>query len=535
MHYSIQKEKYLGILHAPALQISPTMSQTGTNNKRIAKNTLMLYFRMLLLMGVTLYTSRVVLKVLGVEDFGLYSVVGSITTFLGFINTSMTAAAQRFLSYSKGKDSAEGQNKTFNSIFLSQTLITLLILVVGETLGTLYIQNFLNVAQERLPAAHIVFQCSLFAFLCKAISVPYTASIIANEHMSAYAKISIIEGLFLLLVVILLPFANTDKLICYAISMFVVTFSIQLCYRLYCRKYFSECHIKRNWDRKSIRKIFNYGGWNLLGAFSSVTIDQGVNIILNSFFGFIVNAALGIAFQISAAVSSLSGNFQQAINPQIVKSYACNDFTGMHSLIMKGTRLSFFMLFTLATPIMFNLEKVLCIWLGEVPPYTLLFCQLAIINSLITSFSGMLLTGAMATGNIKKYQIIVASINLMNLPLSWGCLYLYPNPYLTMYIMIGISIIAFCTRLYLVSELIHLSKIQFIKKVFVPIIKVCTLTLSILFLFYHYIEVPSGFIPLILFISLCLCVVLISIFLFGINQQERQMALTFIKKKTMRK
>lgn len=495
----------------------------------------MLYFRMLLLMVVTLYTSRVVLKELGVEDYGLYAVVGSITTFLGFINTSMTAAAQRFLSYSKGKDGTKGQNEMFNSVFLAQTCITLLTLLIGEILGVLYIQNFLNVAPERLPAAHIVFQCSLFAFLCKAISVPYTASIIANEHMSAYAKISIIEGLFLLLVVILLPFANTDKLICYAFSMFAVTFLIQSGYRIYCKKHFSECHIKKTWNKQNIRSIFNYAGWNLLGAFSAVTIDQGVNIILNSFFGLIVNAARGFAFQVSAAVASLSGNFQQAINPQIVKTYACNDFTGMHNLIMKGTRLSFFMLFALAIPIMFNLEEVLRLWLGEVPRYTLLFCQLAIINSLITSFSGMLLTGAMATGNIKKYQIIVASINLMNLPLSWGCLCLYPNPYLTMYIMIGISIIAFFTRLYLVSELIQLSKIQFIKKVFVPVVKVCALVLSILFLFYHHIEIPSGIVPLTPFIILCLCVVLISIFLFGINQQERQMALTFIKKKIMRK
>lgn len=511
------------------------MSQIGANNKRIAKNTLMLYFRMLLLMGVTLYTSRVVLQVLGVEDFGLYSVVGSITTFLGFINTSMTAAAQRFLSYSKGKDSTDGQNEMFNSVFLAQTCITLLILLIGEVLGVLYIQNFLNVAPERLPAAHIVFQCSLFAFLCKAISVPYSASIIANEHMSAYAKISIIEGLFLLLVVIILPYAETDKLICYAFSMFAVTFLIQSGYRFYCRKHFSECHIKKTWNKQNIRSIFNYASWNLLGAFSSVTIDQGVNIILNSFFGLIVNAARGIAFQVSAAVASLSGNFQQAINPQIVKSYACNDFTGMHNLIIKGTRLSHFMLFALAIPIMFNLEEILRLWLGEVPRYTLLFCQLAIINSLISSFSGMLLTGAMATGNIKRYQLIVAGINLMNLPLSWLCLYFYPNPYLTMYIMIGISIIAFCARLYLVSRLIHLSKFQFIRQVFAPIIKVCVSTISFLYIFYHYFEIPSGTVYLIPSILWCLCVVLSSTFLLGINQQERQMSLTFIKKKIMRK
>lgn len=491
----------------------------------------MLYFRMLLLMGVTLYTSRVVLQVLGVDDFGLYSVVGSITTFLGFINTSMTAAAQRFLSYSKGKDSTDGQNETFNSIFLAQTFITLLIFLIGETLGVLYIQNFLNVAPERLTAAHIVFQCSLFAFLCKAISVPYTASIIANEHMSAYAKISIIEGLFLLLIVILLPYANTDKLICYAFSMFAVTFLIQSIYRFYCSKHFSECRIRGTWNRQNIRRIFNYAGWNLLGAFSSVTLDQGVNIVLNSFFGLIVNAARGIAFQVSAAVASLSGNFQQAINPQIVKSYANNNLSNMHNLIMKGTRLSFFMLFMLSVPIMFHLEEVLCLWLGEVPEYTRLFCLLAIINSLISSLSGMLLTGAMATGNIKRYQLIVAGINLTNLPLSWIGLHFFPNPYLTMYIMIGVSITAFCARLHLVSQLIHLDKWQFITRTVFPIFKVCIGVFPILVIFYHHIDTPSGVIYLIPSMTLCLCVVLAGIFILGMNRQERQTASDFIKRK----
>ena len=329
------------------------MSEVISSNKRIAKNTLMLYIRMLLLMLVNLYTSRVVFNVLGVEDYGLYSVVGSIVIFLGFVNASMTAASQRFLSYSKGHGDLASQTSMFNSLSVTHIITALLIFVIAEPGGIFYIETYLNVAPEKISAAHIVFQFSLFSLLIKTTTVPYNAAIIANERMSAFAYISIGEVALQLSSALILKHILHNQLIWYAVMMFLTVLCTQIGYVLYSKIHFKECRLCRTWDKKTVKEVFSYSGWNLLGTFSSVTIDQGVNMLLNSFFGVIVNASRGIAFQVSGAITTLSGNFQQAMNPQIVKSYASNDLSNMHRLIIKGTRFSFYLLLIFSAPIFF--------------------------------------------------------------------------------------------------------------------------------------------------------------------------------------
>lgn len=436
----------------------------------------MLYVRMMVLMLANLYASRIVLSALGEDGYGLYSLVGGIVVFLGFINLSMTASSQRFLAYSAGVGDEEQMSRMFNSVLAVHVLLGLVIFAAGEVLGLFYIYNYLNVGEEKLGIANVVFQFALLSFVVKTVTVPYHASIIANERMHVFALLSLLEGGLQLGCAILISHLASDRLVVYSATMFGTVFVVQLCYRIYSSLKFKECKFKRNWEKKSIREIFSYSGWNLMGSFSSVCIDQGLNMVLNSFFGLAVNAARAVSFQVSAAVSSLAGNLQQAINPQIVKSYASHDKERNFSLIVNGTRLSFFLMLALAVPIFFNLESVLDIWLEEVPGYTLGFCRWIIVIGLISAFSNSLITGAMATGRIKRYQIVVASINLCNIPLSVLLLRYFPNPYVTFYVMCTLGVAAFVARLVIAGQLLGFSCREFLKRAVLP--SVCAAVLA---------------------------------------------------------
>ena len=426
-------------------------------------------------MGVNLYASRVVLKALGAADYGLYSIVGGLVVFLGFINLSMTAASQRFLGYAHGLGDREGISRMFNSVLVVHVLLGGVIFLIGEAGGLIYINRYLNVAPDKIPVAHLVFQFALLSFVVKTVTVPYHASIIANERMSAFAWISIIEGLLQLSCAVIISYISSRRLAVYATGMFISVVCIQSCYRIYAHRKFHECRYKGNWERKSVKEIFSYSGWNLMGSFSSVAIDQGVNMVLNSFFGVVVNAARGIAFQVSAAVSSLAGNMQQAMNPQIVKSYAAHDTSRNFELILNGTRICFFLMMIPALAVMFNLRALLGIWLEEVPDYTYGFCMWAIGITLLSAFSNSLITGAMATGRIKRYQLTVASINLLNIPISIMVLHIYPDPYMTFAVMALLGTAAFVARLLLASKLVGFAVGDFMREGVAP----CLLTLCI--------------------------------------------------------
>ena len=503
----------------------------NTSNSRIAKNTIMLYIRMVFVLLVNLYISRIVLRALGIEDYGLYSVVGSVVSFLGFLNTSMAAASQRFLSYQKGKGNEERLSVTFNSIVRVQWIIAIIVFLLCETLGVLYIAFFLKIDPEKLHAAHIVFQFSIASILVNTITVPYNASIIANERMGVFTVFSIADVLLKLFIAHSLFWFRSNVLIFYAGLMFICMCLIQGLYRWYCRKHFNECKLKNNSEKDTIKEILHYSWWNLFGSFSHVAMDQGVNMVLNSFFGVVVNAARGIAFQVSAALAQLYSNFQQALTPQIVKSYASDDLNRMHYLIAQGTRLSFFLLYIFAVPIIFNIEWILKLWLGEVPEYTSVFCVLVIVNSLINSMSQSLMKGAMATTNIRKYQIIVSSITLLNLPLSILILYVYPNPYITVFIMIFLSVIAFIARLILAHHLIYISVSSFIKRAIVPVLISVFISIPLVFGVDSFFPINSTFIRNLarLFYMFIVCFGVVTVV--GVNKEERSAVLKFLKHK----
>ena len=511
------------------------MSSTQTSNKRIAKNTLMLYIRMVLVLIVNLYASRLVLKALGVEDYGLYSVVGSVVSFLGFLNTSMASAAQRFLSFAQGRGDENKLNSIFNSIFSVQIILAVFVLIVFETIGIVYINNYLNVDPSKINEAHFVFQFSVFAFIINVLTVPYNASIIANERMDIFALFGIIEVLLKLGVALSLFLFDNHTLIIYALLTFGIVFIIQGLNRWFCRQHFKECKLKRNSiDQATIKEILSYAGWNLFGTFSGVAANQGVNMILNSFFGVIVNAARGLSFQVSAAMAQLYTNFQQALNPQIVKSYAAGEYNRFYTLIIQGTRLAFFLLFICALPVMFNMKEILELWLGDVPEYTTMFCILVIINSLFGTVSQSLLRGAMATGKIRKYQIVVSIITLLNLPLSYLALKIYPDPFITVYIMILLSFAAFVARLILLHQMAGLSIIGFLQGAIIPIIITTFLSVGLAIGLDTLLpvtgEIGRMFSRLAILMLLCCCVVVV----FGMRKEERKMVIIFIKNRIMK-
>lgn len=472
--------------------------------------------------------SRVVLKALGVEDYGLYSVVGSVVTFLGFLNTAMAAASQRFLSFASGKGDKLKLNSTFNSIIVVQLSLGIVILFIGESFGVYYIANYLNVNVAKIPAAHIVYQLSLAAFIVHVVTVPYNAAIIANERMDAFALFSTLDVLFKLGVAFIISSYSGNRIVFYAAMMLVCTIIVQLCYYSFCRIKFKECVVHRNASKKTIQDVLVYSGWNLMGSMSAVAIDQGVNMILNSFFGVVVNAARGIAFQVSTAVSQLAGNFMQAMNPQIVKNYAKGDIDRMHTLIIQGTRLSYFLLFICAMPLLFSMNGILKVWLEDVPDYTYCFCILVIVNCVLSSLAQPLLMGAMATGRIKKYQIIVAFINMLNIPFSIIALNIIPDPYLTVYIMITLTVVATIARLIIVRDLIALPTRKYILKAIRPIVNVSVLSVVFAFGINYLLTADEGL--LMLFLKICMIFVTTSvcIMLFGVSSNERKMALDYI-------
>ena len=454
-----------------------------SNNKRIAKNTAMLYFRMILIMGVTLYMTRVVLRVLGVEDFGIYNVVGGVVTMLSFLSASMSSATQRFLSFELGKKDIPQLTRVFGMSVNIQILIALGVLLIAETLGLWFVNTQLTIPANRLVAANWVYQFSILTFIVSIISVPYNAAILTYEKMNVFAYISILEVVLKLLVVFMLEWFGFDKLKLYAILLFSVSLIIRIIYGLYVKQNIKECRYSFFWNKKLFLTLINFAGWNLWGNMAVVTYSQGVNILLNIFFGPAINAARAIAFQINAAIRSFISNFQMAMNPQIIKSYASENNSYMHSLIFTGAKFSFFLMLLLCLPVIFNTSKILGWWLPEVPAYTVIFCRLILIDGIINSLSGTLMTGAQASGKIKLYQGVVGGLLLLILPVSYIFLYYGFSPEITLYVSISVSVVALFARLYIISPLIDLSKVRFSKEVILPAVTIaCLVSIAFIFL-----------------------------------------------------
>lgn len=501
------------------------MGNSSENNKRIAKNTLLLYCRMLFLMVVSLYTSRIVLNALGVEDFGIYNVVGGIVAMFAVLSGSLSAAISRFITYELGKGNSDNLNKIFSSAVTIQLALASIVILLAETLGIWFLNFKMNIPDIRMEAANWVFQFSILTFAINLISVPYNACIIAHEKMSAFAYISILEAAGKLLIAYLIAISPIDKLIFYSILMCLIALIIRITYGSYCKRHFNECTYRFIWDKYLLKQMFNFAGWNFIGASATVLRDQGGNIIINLFFGPTVNAARSIAFQVCNAVQGFVTNFMTALNPQITKSYAAGDKEYMMHLLFQGARLSFYMLLLLSLPILVNTHYILALWLKTVPEHTVAFVQLALVFAMSESISYPLVTAILATGNIRNYQILAGGINMMNLPISYILLRFNMLPEITFIIAIIISQFCLVIRLLILNKIIGLQIKKYLYNVWLNIIVVSCIS-SIIPIWISYITQES-FMRFLLLSIISVIIVCSVEFFIGCSTKER----ILIKKK----
>lgn len=495
------------------------MNSNSDNSKRLAKNTVLLYIRMALIMVVTLYTSRVVLNALGVEDYGIYNAVGGFVAMFGVISNSLTAAISRFITFELGKGETQKLKDIFSTSVVIQIIIVGVILLICETLGLWFLNYRMTIPTDRIIASNWVYQLSLITFVINIISVPYNACIVAHEKMGAFAAIGIIQALGTLLIAFLINFTPVDGLVFYSFLMALLAVIIRLLYGYYCKKNFEECSFRWVVNKNLLKEIFNFAGWNFIGSTSAVLRDQGINILLNLFCGVTVNAARGIAMQVSNAILQFSNNFMTALNPQITKSYASGNKEYLESLVCQGARFSFFLLLFIALPILLETEMILTIWLKVVPDYSISFVRLVLVYVMIESISFTLITLMLATGKIRTYQLVVGGFQLLNFPFSYLFLKIGFAPQYTVVISIFIALLCMFLRLYMLNKIAHISIYCFIKSVILNISYVSIVAILLpLFIVYFF---DMSFSRFIINILACLLATAFSIYFVGCSRTER--------------
>lgn len=494
------------------------MAGYKADNARLAKNTMFLYFRMIFIMAVTLYTSRVVLRVLGVEDFGIFNVVAGVVAMFGFLNSSMSATTQRFISYSLGKGDAN-LNKVFSTCVLTHALIALGVLVLVESVGLWFLYNKMIIPEVRMDAAFWVFQFSALSTVVTVMSIPFNADIIAHEKMSAFAYISIVEVCLKLLIVFLLDVGNIDKLVLYGFLLLLVQCGIFLTYMGYCLRHFKESRFRFVYEKKLFSEVFSFAGWNLWGYLASILYTQGLNILLNVFFGPVVNAARGLANQVDGAIRLFASNFQMAINPQIVKTYAAKDLESMHKLVFRSSKFSFFLLLALSLPVMIEAPVILRLWLSTVPDWTASFLRLMLVVVIVDSVANPLMTSAAATGRIKLYQSVLGGIQLLIVPVAYVVLRMGGEPNSVFVVHICICLIAFAVRLFIVRGMIGLSIKKYLMEVCVKS-GVVTVVATVLPLTLYF-SMNNSLLSAIVVVFVSLGSVAVSAYAIGLTKSER--------------
>lgn len=504
------------------------MADHSANNKRIAKNTMMLYVRMLFSMLVSLYTSRVILQTLGVEDYGIYNVVGGVVSMFSMISSSLSSAISRFMTFELGKGDKQKLKIVFSTSINIQVLISFIVVVLVEIVGVWFLNNKMVIPADRLEAANWIFQFSLVTFVVGLISVPYNAAIIAHERMKAFAYIGILEVLAKLGIVFSLMVAPIDKLIFYGLLLMLLSLVIRIVYGVYCKRNFEECTYSFVIDKSLLKEMFGFAGWNSVGNIAALLKDQGVNVLLNLYFGPIVNASRGIALQVRGAIQGFVNSFVTAINPQITKSYASREREYMMSLIFKSARFSFYILSLLVIPVLLNPEYILNLWLGEVPEYSVIFLQLSLIYILSESLANPLITAQLATGKIRNYQIVVGGLLMLNFPIDYALLRIGYSPEIVYYVAIVISVCCEIARIYMLRRMIGLSAYKFIREVifnvvavfFVALIIPCGLKILM----------PINFAYFIIMSFISVVCTMISVLYVGCNQGERSFFLDRIRR-----
>lgn len=460
--------------------------QSQNNNTRIAKNTLLLYFRMLFTMAVALYTSRVVLNTLGVEDYGIFNVVGGIVSMLSFFNSSMATSTQRFLNYEMGRNNSDGLRDVFVNAVNAHYLIGAITVIGLETAGLWFVYNKLNVPAGQFDAAVWVFHCSVLSLFISIISTPYNAAIIANERMGVYAYYSIIEVVLKLLIVYLLVVIPYNKLIVYGLLTLAVSVVMRILYNVYCIRNFAECKYRWSWNVQLMKKMFFFSGWMLFGCISDMLSKQGVNVLINIFFGPVFNAARAIAVQVQTAVNSFVTNFMTAVRPQIIKSYSAGDFRHMYRLVFSSSKLSFYLLFVLTTPVLIYTDLILQLWLKQVPEYCVLFTRLVLVELLISSAYVPIAQINHASGKIRNYQMAISIIFLVSFFLTYVLYKMGMPVYSTFILSVVLAVVGLFARVFILKRDNDFPASEYLLRVMLPLLPVAALSLAVPLLIYYY-------------------------------------------------
>lgn len=496
------------------------MQDTTSNNKRIAKNTIMLYIRMFISMVVGLYTSRVVLATLGVEDYGIYGVVGGVVAMMGFLNASMSGATSRFLTFELGKGDKERLAKTFSSALIVHIAIAIIVFILAETVGLWFLCNKLNIPEGRMEAAHWVYQFSILATMLSITQVPYNAIIIAHEKMDVYAYMEILNVSLKLLIVYLLCIGNFDKLILYASLMLAVSILIMMVYRIYAIRQFPEAHFHWIWDKTYLRPLLSFSGWDLYGNACVIARQQGTNFLINIFYGVVYNAASGIATTVQGTISGLAFNIILAFRPQIIKQYAKGNVEDMSKLVGNAVCFTTILFGCMSIPLLLETHYIMKAWLGVIPEKSEIFCQILLIASFLGLLNNIWNTCIHATGKIKEISIFSGTFFLISLPIIY-VVFQFKAPVESAYLVFILSIVFVnVSNLLTIKKKIPKLKLNFVFLNYIKVIIVLMASYYITSLFKA--QMQETFIRLLVDCFICWIIVFASSFIFILNKKQKK-------------
>lgn len=504
--------------------------ETSSISSRIAKNSLIMYGRMIFVMALGLLTSRIVLQALGIENYGIYNLVGGLATFFSFINFALVASTQRFLNYEIGRNNQQKLKATFSTALLIHICLASVIVIFAEPIGLWLLNNELQIPETRHHAAFIVFQCSLATLFVQIISLPYNAVLISREKMSIYATITMVQSILNFSVAYSILVLGTKNLELYASLMWIVQLIVAMLYFSYSNLKYKETRGAFNFDKNILKEMLTFTGWNLYGGMSWMLCTQGLNILLGMFFTPVVNAARGIAVQVQSAVSQIYNNLNTVISPQLIQSYARQDETLFYSILYNSSKYFVFLLYVIAIPVFIKAPQILEIWLHDVPTYTTSFVRILLIASIFDALGVPLKLAVDACGKIKLYHFIIGSIQISVLLFAYLTLNFGGNPQSALYVYLIISSIALIARLIILQKILHNFSISYYTQ------KVLFKISIILLISYFSCQIISNYLSktltgLFIFILISVLIILIYVFYIGMNKVERNNIIQIISKK----
>lgn len=497
------------------------MADNSISNKRIAKNSILLTTQMVIVLLLTLYITRVILNILGVEDYGVYNVVCGFVSMFAFLNTSMSNGIQRFYNFELGRHGEKGATKVYNSALLIQFILLIVIIIVAETFGLWYMQNKMVIPPSRIIAANWIFQMSILSFAFVIMQAPFLAAILAHERMGYYAAVSVIDVLCKLLIVIAIPYLSSDSLIVYGFLSTLISILNFLLYFAYCKKNFAEIRLEKVIDKELFLSMLGFSGWNVFGSFSNMMKEQGINLVLNLFFGPIINAARGVAVQVNGGLQSFVSNLSVSIRPQMVQAYAKGEYERSLNLMFTISKLSCMCLYLVALPILVEIDFILKIWLGDsVPEHTNTFIVIIVLTSFVNNLNAAVSNLVHATGQMRSYQLCGGFCTLLSIPLAYVFLSLGFESEWALIMALFSMVITQVVSLFILRSIVPFDFRKYIRDVIHPFLIVVLTTIWVPCIIYN--QLHEGFYRFIAIFSVSGLCVIGSIYKFGLSQEEKK-------------